>query len=240
MTPDPALVISEAIEGVFATVAEVRRLALDCHAAAVAAGRSFDDTDVRGLAPDLVDLLEAPGGLAVGLGVILEPGTIPDHPLRLEWWQRSPERGAPVPLEVDLHPDSVGFYDYTAAEWFSVPRRTGDRHVVGPYVDVHGTDRYLLTLTMPLEADGRFLGVAGADVPVTGFEQVVLGRLGHSDAILANDEGRVVVSTSCHWVTGCLLPEGHPRPGLRLEGLPWQLVEPPLPERARAANSGGG
>ena len=225
--PDPAAVISAAVEGIFATVAEVRRLTLGCHSTAIAAGRAFDDSDVCGLAPPFVELLQAPGQLAVGLGVIFEPGTVPDHPLRLEWWQRSTGRDAPVPLEVDLHPDSVGFYDYLAADWFAVPRRTGSRHVVGPYVDVHGTDRYLLTLTMPMEVDGRFLGVAGADVPITGFETAVLRRLGSSEAILANDEGRVVVSTSSRWITGCLLPEHGRRPGVRISQVPWELVDAP-------------
>lgn len=225
--PDPAAVICEAAESVFATVAEVRRLTLDGHAAAVAEQRPFDDDDVRALAPAFVGLLEDPGQLAVGLGLILEPGTLAAHPLRLEWWQRPSGQEAPVPLEVDLRPDSVGFYDYTAADWFAVPRRTRARHVVGPYVDVHGTDRYLLTLTMPVEVDGRFLGVAGADVPITGFETTVLRRLGTREAILANEEGRIVVSTSSRWITGCLLPERGRRAGVRLARLPWELVDPP-------------
>lgn len=223
--PDPAAVIGAAIEGIFATVAEVRRLTLACHSAATGAGRRFADEDVHGLGPAFVELLRTPAEVAVGLGIILEPGTLASHPLRLEWWQWTPAREAPVPLEVDLHPDSVGFYDYVAADWFAVPRRTRARHVVGPYVDVHGTDRYLLTFTMPIEVDGEFLGVAGADVPVTRFESVVLGRLGGHDAVLANAEGRVVVSTSSRWVTGCLLPDEDHRPGVPLPQLPWELVE---------------
>lgn len=225
--PDPATVIREVAEGIFATVDEVRAVTLRRHAAAVAARRPFDDADVRALAPAFVELLEAPCQLAVGLGIILEPDTLPTHPLRLEWWQRPTTQGTPVPLEVDLHPGSVGFYDYTATDWFAVPRRTRARHVVGPYVDVHGTDRYLLTLTMPIEADGRFLGVAGADVPVTEFETMVLRRLGASEAVLVNQDGRVVVSTSSRWITGDLLSSHARRPGVRLAGLPWELVEPP-------------
>jgi hypothetical protein len=223
--PDPAAVVCAAAEGIFATVAEVRRLLLDRHAVAVAEARPFDDADVGALAPDLVELLAAPGQHAIGLGVILEPGTLPDRRLHLEWWQRPPDGGSAVPLEVDLHPDSVGFYDYLAADWFAVPRRTRARHVVGPYVDVHGTDHYLLTLTMPVEADGRFLGVAGADIPVTEFERTVLRGLGTGEAVLANDEGRIVVSTSSRWITGSLLPGQGRRSGLRLDGLPWELVE---------------
>lgn len=225
--PDAAAVISEAIEDIFATVAEVRRTALDRHASVVASGHDLTDADVHGLAPDFITLLRSPGEVAAGLGIILEPGTLASHPLRLEWWQWTSGRDDPVALEVDLHPDSVGFYDYAAADWFAVPRRTRARHVVGPYVDVHGTDGYMLTFTMPMEVDGRFLGVAGADVPVTRFESVVLRRLGDHDAVLANDEGRVVVSTSSRWITGCLLPEQGRPPGVPLPRSPWELVDAP-------------
>lgn len=223
--PHAASSISAAIEEIFATVAEVRRTTLACHEAVASSGRVFSDADVSGLAPGFVDLLLAPGQVAVGLGIILEPGTLATHPLRLEWWQHAPGRDAPVALEVDLHPDSVGFYDYIAADWFAVPRLTRARHVVGPYVDVHGTDRYLLTFTMPIEVDGRFLGVAGADVPVTRFESVVLRQLGSSEAVLANEEGRVVVSTSSRWLTGCLLPDQARGRGVPLPHSPWELVD---------------
>ena len=162
--------IEGVVESVFAQVAAVRALVLARHAWAVGAGEHFSDSDVSGLAPALRQLLARPDQLAVGLGVILQPGLLPTHPLRLEWWQLHPDRSRPAPLEVDLHPNSLNFYDYATAGWFAVPRRTGRRHIVGPYVDVHGTDRYLLTLTMPLEVDGAFLGVAGADVPMGGFE----------------------------------------------------------------------
>lgn len=225
--PPAAGVISEAIEDVFATVARVREITLASHAAVTAEGRPFADEDVHRLAPAYMDLLRSPGQIAVGLGIILEPGVLPSPPLRLEWWQLPSAQETPVRLEVDLHPDSIGFYDYVAAEWFAVPRRTGTRHVVGPYVDVHGTDRYMLTFTMPMEVERRFLGVAGADVPVTRFETVVLRRLGSTDAVLANDEGRIVLSTSSRWITGCLLPEQGRPVGIPLPDSPWQLVEAP-------------
>src|SRR5690606_29758957 len=115
-----------------------------------------------------------------------------------------------------------GFYDYAAAEWFVVPQQRGRRHVVGPYVDVHGTDLYLLTLTMPIVADGHFLGVAGADVPVARFETLVLRELGDvpsgGDLVVVNTEGRVVLSTSARWLIGSLAqpdagPPGGPRAG---------------------------
>ncbi len=210
--------VGEVIESVFASVEEVRRLALSC---------TLTDEGVSGLAPAIHDLLRKPDEVAVGLGLILEPGLLRTHPLRIEWWQRPSGHDDPVQLEVDLHPDSLGFYDYAAAEWFAVPKRTRERHLVGPYVDVHGTDRYLLTLTMPIEADGTFLGVAGADVPITTFETLVLRRLEPGgEAVVLNAERRVVLSTSSRWITGSLVSKGDATSARALPGLPWELLEP--------------
>lgn len=225
--PNVEVVIGEVIESVFKTVAEVRRLALACHDAAAAHGGRLADDDVRGLAPEILTLLRKPDEIAVGLGLILEPGLLPAHPLRIEWWQWAAGHDNPVQLEVDLHPDSLGFYDYASTEWFAVPKGTRQRHIVGPYVDVHGTDQYLLTLTMPVEADGEFLGVAGADVPITRFETLVLRRLEPGgEAVIVNGEGRVVLSTSSRWITGSLVGKGDAVVTRALPRLPWELFEP--------------
>ncbi len=222
-----ARVIEDTVEQVFASVEQVRSLMLECHRGAAGRGGQLSDADVAGLAPDIRNLLGQPGQIAVGLGVILEPGLLPTHPLRIEWWQWSRTRDHLVPLEVDLHPDSLDFYDYAATDWFAVPRRTRHRHIVGPYVDVHGTDRYLLTLTMPVEAGGDFLGVAGADVPISRFESLVLRQLDPvGDTVVCNQERRVVLSTSSRWITGSLLPETTCARARALPQLPWGLLEP--------------
>jgi Cache domain len=223
---DVAGVVTGVVERVFGTVDEVRRLTLACNAAATAHGRRLSDDDVRELAPELLARMRRPDEVAVGLGVILEPGLLGHPYLRLEWWQWVPGKDDPARLEVDLRPDSLDFYDYAATEWFAVPRRSRRRHVVGPYVDVHGTDRYLLTLTMPVEADGEFLGVAGADLPITRFEALVLGRLGTRAAgVVVNDDGRVVFSTSSRWVIGSLCRGEMPTASRRLPGLPWRVYD---------------
>ena len=133
--PHAASSISAAIEEIFATVAEVRRTTLACHEAVASSGRVFSDADVSGLAPGFVDLLLAPGQVAVGLGIILEPGTLATHPLRLEWWQHVPGRDAPVALEVDLHPHTLRVYHNNAAAWFAVPPPTPARPREGPHQD---------------------------------------------------------------------------------------------------------
>jgi hypothetical protein len=197
-----AAVIGSVVERVFRSVAEVRDDLLAGYRAAGARGERMCDRDVTALREPLLALLGREREVAVGMGVIVAPGLLADRPLRMEWWQA--DAGKPVMLDVDLNPASVGFYDYAAAEWFTVPRRTGRRHVVGPYVDVHGTDRYLLTLTLPVIADGEFVGVAGADVPVARFETLVLRELGElaADVVVVNPEDRVVLSTSARWLAG--------------------------------------
>jgi hypothetical protein len=213
--------ISEVVERVFGTVTAVRTAALRSAArAGMRAGLRVLDDGVR-------ELLREPGQLAVGLGLVVAPRSEQGLPLRLEWWQIDPDGGHLRTLEPDLKPTSLGYYDYTATEWFDVPRRTGRRHVVGPYVDVHGTGRYLLTLTEPVVVDGEFMGVAGADVSVRRFETHLLQILGRLPApfLLVNDEDRVVLSTAARWVVGGLLsPQTGPTdPGTAVPGVPWRL-----------------
>jgi hypothetical protein len=234
-----ATVVEAVVERVFHSVTAVRDIALESHLAARERGEPMRDHHITAMRGPLVDLLGRQREIAVGLGVIVSPGLLTDRPLRLEWWQSEPDRDDPVRLEVDLNRHSVGFYDYATAEWFAVPRRTGRRHVVGPYVDVHGTHRYLLTLTVPVIADGEFLGVAGADVPVARFETLVLRELGDlaADIVVINSEDRVVLSTSAQWLTGSLADFGHAdsshdvRP-LALADSPWRVVV----ARGRAGN----
>ena len=225
MTPDLAdarriaAVVAGPIERVFDTVAEIRAAARDV------ARDPADDASGTVLADRVRDRLGSAGQLAVGLGLVVAPG--PLRELQLRWWQSDPATGRLAALRPDLRPASLGFYDYTAADWFEVPRRTGARHVVGPYVDVHGTGQYLLTFTEPVLADGQFLGVVGADVPVSAFESHLLRELGAVGVpfVLLDGERRVVFSTSPRWLVGALTgaPEELAAPGALIAGAPWRL-----------------
>lgn len=219
---DPvAAAVSRFAERVFGTVHRV-------HAAAVRAASTGELAARRPVLGDVVrELLDEPGQLAVGLGLVVAPRPDRGQPLRLEWWQAEPHGGQLRRLDPDLRPASLGYYDYTAAPWFDVPRRTGCRHVVGPHVDVHGTGRYLLTLTEPVLVGGTFVGVAGADVPVRRFESHLLDMLGGPprDVVVVNDEGRVVLSTVPRIVVGALLDARRAGrgPGLPVPGVPWRI-----------------
>jgi hypothetical protein len=228
-----AAAVTEVIERVFGAVAEIRPAALQVLQA------EPDGAEASALLEQQVRaLLAVPGQFAVGLGLIVAPREANGFRRRLHWWQVDPSADRLVALDPDLRSTSLGFYDYTAADWFAVPLRTGRRHVVGPYVDVHGTGRYVLTLTEPVVADGEFLGVVGADVPVPRFEGHLLRALAAVDApfLVVNDEDRVVLSTSPGPLVGDRLPaDGGPAgPAAPVPGVPWQVRLPPEEAALRA------
>ena len=212
--------LTEVIERVFGTVAEIRPAALELLQAGPDDAEKAAALDQRVRA-----LLAPPGQFAVGLGLIVAPRTGNGFRRRLHWWQVDPAVERLVALDPDLRSSSLGFYDYTAADWFDVPLRTGRRHVVGPYVDVHGTGRYVLTLTEPVVSDGEFLGVVGADVPVPRFESHLLRVLASVNApfVVVNDEGRVVLSTSPRAMVGDRLPADS-GPAVPVPDVPWHVL----------------
>lgn len=188
------------------------------------AAASFTCAELAAVRPEIFACLGRTHGVVAGAGVIVAPGVLADRRRWLEWWQAPPERD-PIFLDVDLDPESLDFYDYTAAEWFAVPERTRRRHIVGPYVDYGGTDTYMLTFTTPAEVDGRFLGVVGADVRAARFEELLHGVLaaGPAQITLVNGEGRVVAANSPRLPTGSLLL-GPAAPRRPLPGLPWSIL----------------
>lgn len=223
--------ISSTVEHMFSSVQLIHDTTVALHRAARERGRRMDDSDVDAVRERVLSLLTRDGEIAVGMGWIMAPGLVTGPELRMEWWQQDSVRDVPAWLDVDLNPTSVDYYDYLSAEWFTVPRDTGQRHIVGPYVDVHGTGRYIVTFTEPVTDDDEFLGVAGVDVPVARFETHVLRQLGASpaDIVVTNAERRVVMSSSPHWLTGALVEIG--RAGATeypaaLEGtvVPWHLL----------------
>lgn len=215
------------VEEIFGAVTEIHHLFVGCCRSAASEGKSLTEKDIRRVREPVLEML-ARSDLPLGLGVVAAPDLLVDQPLWLEWWQYGAECETPSRLEVELNPGRLGFYDYLSAPWFAVPARTGRRHVVGPYVDVYGTDSYVLTFTDPVAVDERFVGVAGADVRASRFESVVLGRLrdAGSDIVVVGDDDRVVVSTSARWLIGSLLPTAEipdDAVGREVAGPTWRL-----------------
>lgn len=220
-------VVTAVAEEVFGVVSAVQHDAVRVHDDVLARQQAISGADVSSLGPGIQARLREHTDLIIGLGLIIAPDLLGDEPLMLEWWQQEPGEPALTALQVDLNRVSLGFYDYARAEWFAVPRGSGRRHVVGPYVDVHGTGSYVLTFTAPVTAGTTFMGVAGADVSAARFEARLLEELADAaPAVLLSSDDRVVFSTSSRWLTGSRLPPDradHELDLVALPALPWRL-----------------
>jgi hypothetical protein len=185
---------------------------------------SFRRDDLAALRPAIFGILSSHRELAAGAGVITAPDVLADAPLWLEWWWTTPA-GTPEELRVNLNPAAPDFYDYTTAEWYTAPSRTGSPQAVGPYVDHFCTGEYTITLSVPVRLAGRFIGVAAADVLVSSLERQVLPALlaGGRAAALTSADGRIIAATSARWAPGARVPEAAAAP--RAPFGSWQLVE---------------
>jgi len=171
-----------------------------------------------------------------GTGVVLEPGALADRDMFLEWWYQGPG-GRAVQLALSFDRRSEHFYDYPDMPWYSRPRSTGRPSVEGPFVDLYGTDLYILAFSIPIQVDGRFVGVAAADIAVQAFEPVLLRnllRLGN-EALVVNAEGRVVAANTANWFVGDMarqaLGDGQEQPrvqALLASSSLWSVVERPV------------
>jgi DNA-binding FadR family transcriptional regulator len=167
--------------------------------------------DLAGLRPVIEQILDKHSGTLVGAGVVVEPGLLEDVEWWLEWLWRSPG-GHPEVLRINLDPRAPDFYDYAATDWFRQPRTSGRPTVAGPYVDAPCTGQYALTLSAPVHALGRFIGVVAADVPVSVLERRLMRQWGGRDPeswLVVTPGRRVLVSTDTRHLPGELLAGDH-------------------------------
>ncbi|MGW5281861.1 PDC sensor domain-containing protein [Streptomyces collinus] len=236
--PWVAAQVGGALEAVFHAVAATRADTTALLDRVTAAGRRPASADLAALRPGL-HLRLTREELVSGAGFVAAPGLLTDVPAWLEWWQSGAD-GDVRPLLLDLDPGQSAYSDYTHWDWFALPRDTGHRAVAGPYVDYLCSDEYSLTLSEPVWIQGRFAGVAAADVYLRHFEAAVLPLLRSLSrpARLVNARGRVAASADPAHLAGSLtrgpdfgevLAEGRPavHDGVRLvpcHGIPLVLV----------------
>ncbi|MFF4250189.1 cache domain-containing protein [Streptomyces sp. NPDC001663] len=196
--------VRSALESVFDAVAATRADTADLLARVAAEGRRPATVDLAALRPGL-HLRLARNELVSGVGFVAAPGLLTDVPAWLEWWQSGSD-GDVRPLLLDLDPEQSAYADYTHWDWFALPRDTGERAVAGPYVDYLCSDEYSLTLSAPVAMQGRFAGVAAADVYLRHFEAAVMPMLRRlpGPAHLVNARGRVTASADPAHLAGSL------------------------------------
>ncbi|MEU3787668.1 cache domain-containing protein [Streptomyces sp900129855] len=195
--------IREAVESVFSALAVLESEASERLNAIGRKGRRPGTSDLAALQPTIQAPLSEQGDRFNGTGVVMAPDVLADAACHLEWWQRTGGQ-RPRPLRLNLDPQSESFYDYTLKPWFVTPRDEGHGTVMGPYVDLHCAGLYILTFTRPLTANGEFVGVVGADVPVAAFEQLVAPSLKHlgGEAVVITSEAQVLAANTPTWAVG--------------------------------------
>jgi DNA-binding FadR family transcriptional regulator len=201
--------VGESLERLFGVLDGLGRKLVDL---AAAADGALQRDDLAKLRPAIFGLLASHRDLAAGAGVITAPAVIADAPLWLEWWWTTPA-GSAEQLRVNLDPAAPDFFDYTTAAWYTAAERlSSGGAATGPYVDYFCTGEYTVTLSVPVRADGRFLGVAAADVLASNLEGQVLPALlatGRPVA-LTSPEGRVIAATTADLVPGARVPPSGP------------------------------
>jgi hypothetical protein len=175
----------------------------------------FDDDQLRAMRDQAIGLLSR-RRMADGAGFIFDPDRIAIAEQLIQWQVRS-QAGGFEPYGFVYDTDSTEYYDFMRLPWFETPRRTGGPTLAGPYLDYLGVDDYVLTATVPITGGGVFVGVAGADIPVSTLERIVLSRCRGLDVAVAlvTAEDRIVCSNSAHYLPGDRLPQG-PETGTRM------------------------
>lgn len=168
--------------------------------------------------------LDDPGSRLWGLGFVGDPVACQGCG-GLEWWQRSRRGGGIEPLIVSLDPTSVDFYDYTRAPWF-VGARDHGVNITGPYVDATGTNEHIVTFTRAVVDEGRFIGVAGADVLVGTFQaalQPYLAEIGRPVSLI-DPEGQVIATNDPRALAGVIRENRGDSVIQLVPGTPWRFV----------------
>ncbi|HTY28858.1 MAG TPA: hypothetical protein VMD51_12085, partial [Mycobacterium sp.] len=172
---------------------------------------ALTEAHLSGLQRLLAELVAREHGVW-GMGFVAAPFVVEGRERYMAWWQRHNERVARLRLNFD--PTSIDVYDYLQMDWYQLAQRGQARVAYGPYVDYSGSDMYTITATIPVVADGDFLGVAGADLVVGQVERNLIEVLRQSpeDACVVNTERRVIAANTPRWIVGSRLA-AMPQPG---------------------------
>lgn len=204
---DELLQCSERLEGVFSTVFEqlnaLAEQVVTVWDALAIEHRKPTSKDLAFLQTTIEERLSSNDTYVHGTGVVLEPGELADQELFLEWFYR-PASGKIAPMMLNFNRQSENFYNYQGMPWFTRPKLTGQPSIEGPFVDLYGTELYILAFSVPIFAGGHFVGVAAADIALHEFDQLLTRCLLRmkNEAFIINGEGRIVAANSANWFVG--------------------------------------
>lgn len=195
-----ARVIEDIVEDIFATLRRGAAEAEQLWSRLADASGTVITTDLAALRPLIEARLNA-NSFFDGAGMVVDPSALRGVPGYQEWWRPTGDGGYEF-LDVN---SSFGEepYDYTTMSWFLGASR-GHDSVRGPYVDLAGSDLYVLTFAVPARYRERFIGASAADITVSAFEGLAITELSALDTevVVVNSAGRVVMSNSPDYSAG--------------------------------------
>jgi hypothetical protein len=170
-----------------------------------ARGRRLCTGDLGELDELMKDSLHRFRGSICGATVTIAPDQLEDQRRWMQWWAAGPEQLVP-----DFDPGSAGYYDYTTMDWYTKPLTSRREVLTDPYFDEGGAEAWIVTVSVPVMAGARPLGVTTTDIDVEAIARLC-GRALQSlpgPAALLSEAGIVVTSTH-----GKQMPVGEPLAG---------------------------
>jgi hypothetical protein len=162
--------------------------------------------DLKPLLPVIRQILNSESLKFHGAGVVFAPGELEDREMHLEWWCRA-QKDEVQPLTLNFNSHSERFYDYLHMPWYTRPQQTRQPSIEGPFVDLYGTEQYIVAFSVPIFFDDHFIGVAAADISLHSLEPLLVRSLMRvsNEALLLNAEGRVLAANTPSWLAGDLI-----------------------------------
>ncbi len=195
-----ARVIEKIIENIFSTLQQGAAEAEELWSRTADAAGTVTIADLAELRPKIEARLNA-NSFFDGAGLVVDPSALRGVTGYQEWWRPTGD-GAFEFLDVK---SSFGEkpYDYTTMSWFTGASH-GYNSVRGPYVDLAGSDLYVLTFAAPARYHQLFIGASAADITVSAFEGLAITELSRLDTevVVVNSASRVVMSNSAEYCAG--------------------------------------
>ncbi|SDJ52026.1 methyl-accepting chemotaxis sensory transducer with Cache sensor [Ferrimonas sediminum] len=102
--------------------------------------------------------------------------------------------------EAAIHNRQLNKQGVPENEWFDCPARTGELCVLNPYVDEVGAGGNLITsVTLPLKADGKVIGVMGIDLSLATLQPLIESV----DAEFVDGSGEVALISQDGFIVAC-------------------------------------
>jgi len=157
-----------------------------------ARGQALRTDDLVELDDLMKDSLSRFRGSICGATVTIAPGQLEDRRLWMQWWTAGPRQLVP-----DFDPGSEGVYDYTTMDWYTKPLASRREVLTDPYFDEGGAEAWIVTVSVPVMAGPRPLGVTTTDIDLDAVARLCSGALRSlpGPAALLSEAGIVVTST---------------------------------------------